>query len=365
MKTSFFHKILFYINIAVAIALIASYIAPFVSPLVFWPLAFFGLAFPVIFLINIGFVILWGFLGSKRFFLSLILLIMGYKAIPNHFQIDLEESTIPGNSMKLVSFNVRVFDLYMWTEEKSTRNAIFDFLDQEDADIVCLQEFYNSTRKNPNYEFKTLDTLKQFLRAKNYHVDYSTTLRGTDNWGLITFSAYPIVKRGKVSFPVETDNTCIYTDIVKGEDTIRVYNMHLASIRLDKKDYKSLREIRDNNYSQELKREIEIMGKLKAGFQMRALQADAIAESIKNCPYKIIICGDFNDTPSSYAYRRIRGSLKDAFVEKGSGMGKTYNGKLPSFRIDYIFHSPEINTYTFDNHKVNLSDHFPISATLK
>lgn len=253
----------------------------------------------------------------------------------------------------------------MWTEEKTTRNSIFDFLDEENADIVCLQEFYNSTRKNPDYEFNTLDTLQEFLRAKNFHVDYSTTLRGTDNWGLITFSAFPIANRGKVEFPIETDNTCIYTDIVKAGDTIRIYNMHLASIKLEKRDYKLLQEIKDNNYSEELKQELAILGKLKAGFQMRALQANAIAESIKNCPYKIIICGDFNDTPSSYAYHRIRNGLKDAFVEEGSGMGRTYNGKLPSFRIDYILHSPELTTYSFKNHKLNLSDHFPISAQIK
>lgn len=365
MKTSFLHKILLYFNLAAAISLVAAYSAPFVSPETFWPLAFFGLAFPLILAINIVFVIILGLLGNKWLFLSLILIIIGYKTIPQHFQINLKEDFIPAKSLKLVSFNVRVFDLYMWTEKKSTRNGIFDFLDQQDADVVCLQEFYNSTKSDSNYEFKTLDTLEQFLRAKNYHVDYTTTLRGTDSWGLITFSVYPIINRGKVKFVEDTDNTCIFTDIVKGEDTIRIYNMHLASIKLEKNDYKAVKIPLDNSYAVEMKRDAEIAGKLKAGFQVRAAQADAIAESVKNCPYKVILCGDFNDTPSSYAYHTISEGLKDAFVQKGSGLGRTYNGKLPSFRIDYILHSPSMTTFQFKNHKVNLSDHFPLTAVIK
>ena len=304
-------------------------------------------------------------MGSKWLFLSLLLLIMGYKTVPQHFQINLNENNVPAKSLKMVSFNVRVFDLYMWSEKKTTRNGIFDFLDKQDADVVCLQEFYNSTRQDPNYEFKTLDTLKQFLRAKNYHVDYTTTLRGTDNWGLITFSVYPIINRGKVPFPDESDNTCIFTDIVKGEDTIRIYNMHLASIKLEKNDYKTAQLESDKSYKEQMKRDKEMLGKLKAGFRVRARQADAIAESVKNSPHPVILCGDFNDTPSSYAYRTISKGLKDAFVQKGSGMGRTYNGKLPSFRIDYILHSPNMSTYKFQNHKVDLSDHFPLSASIK
>ena len=365
LKKGSLYRILFILNILAGLSLLLSYFAPFISPDDFWPLAFFGLAFPYIVLVNIIFLLLWGFLGNSRLFLSLILLIMGYKAIPNHLQVDLSDKEIPKKNMKIVSFNVRVFDLYMWSEEKTTRNKIFNFLDQEDADIVCIQEFYHSSNPKPDYSFKTLDTLKQFLKAKNYHVDYSTTLRETDNWGIITFSSYPIINRGKVNFPIENDNTCIYTDILKGEDTIRIYNAHLASIKLDKHDYKLVQNLKKNDYSPEIKQDLKLLHKLKLGFQVRSLQADAIAESIRNSPYPVIVCGDFNDTPSSYAYQTIKGDLEDSFVQKGSGMGRTYIGDFPSFRIDYILHSKEMNTYDFSVYPDILSDHYPIGAVIK
>ena len=99
------------------------------------------------------------------------------------------------NDIKVMSFNVRVFDLYMWTKEKTTRNKIFDFLKEENPDILCLQEFYHADVQHPKYEFKTLDTLVQFLSAKNYHVYYTTTARENDHWGLVTFSKFPIKQK--------------------------------------------------------------------------------------------------------------------------------------------------------------------------
>lgn len=364
-KTGIIAKVLFYLNLIAGVFLLLAYLAPYVSPEDFWPLAFFGLAFPYILLINLLFILIWGFMANSRFLFSLLLLIIGYKAIPNHFQLQIGVKKVPMESFKLLSFNVRVFDLYMWTEEKTTRNKIFEFLNEEDADVVCLQEFYHSTKLNPTYEFKTLDTLLKFLRAKDYHVDYSTTLRETDNWGIITFSSFPIINKGKLDFPIKNDNTCIFTDIVKGKDTIRIYNAHLASIQLNQHDYKVMQKMYNNDYSPELEEELVLLEKLKIGFKIRSLQAETIAKSIKSSPYPVVVCGDFNDTPSSYAYQIIRAKLKDAFVESGNGMGRTYNGEFPSFRIDYILHSPALEAFDFQVHPLKLSDHYPLSVYLK
>ena len=263
-----------------------------------------------------------------------------------------------------MSFNVRVFDLYLWSKEKETRNKIFDFLKREDPDVLCLQEFYHRDQQNPSYEFKTLDTLVKFLSAKNYHFFKTTTLRENDHWGIITFSKYPILKKSWIDFPESTDNGCIYTDLLFGGDTIRIYNGHLASIKLDKHDYKAIKKINKNKYSSNFGKERLIFNKLKHSFIRRAPQVDAVGKSIASSPYPTIFCGDLNDTPSSYAYNKVKGKLNDAFIQSGSGLGQTYIGDFPSFRIDYIFYDQHFLSADYTTHPEKLSDHHPVSAKL-
>ncbi len=335
-----------------------------VSPNEFWPLAFIGIALPYLLLINGGFLFYYILRGSGKFFIPLIVIILGYQDIPAFVQLRLNAEASTENQLKVLSFNVRVFDLYLWSKEKTTRNQIIDFLREEDPDILCLQEFYQKDLLDSIYPFKTLDTLIEVLTAKNYHVHYSTTLRETDHWGIITFSKYPIINKGLVPFAIKDDNVCIYTDLLINQDSARIYNVHLASIKLDKHDYKAMQEINKNEYSKNFDQEMMLLSKLKYGFKRRALQADSIAKSITLSPYPVIICGDFNDSPSSYAYQKIKGNLKDAFMISGSGFGRTYIGEFPSFRIDYIFYDEVFSSTRFKTHGVELSDHHPISAII-
>jgi endonuclease/exonuclease/phosphatase family metal-dependent hydrolase len=263
-----------------------------------------------------------------------------------------------------MSFNVRIFDLYLWTNEKNTRSNILAFLKKEQPDILCIQEFYHSDTIVNNYEFNTLDSLIQVLSPTGYHVEYTSSLRGTDHWGIITLSKYPIVRKGIVPFRYESDNICIYTDINKGGDTVRVFNAHLASIRLEKHDYKALKGLYDKKPSENFDKELMMIEKIRYGFEGRSFQADSIKKSILKSPYPVILCGDFNDTPSSYAYNTIKGNLKDAFVDSGNGLGRTYIGEFPSYRIDFIFHSDKINSLKYKTHPEKMSDHHPISARL-
>lgn len=364
-KFKFLHKLFFILNVLAVISLLLGYLSPYVDPRQFWPIAFFGLALPYLYVSNLFFLLIWVLLGNIRFILPLIVLILGYKSVPLYFQLRFNAPAENEKSLKVMSFNVRVFDLYMWSEKKTIRNQIFDFLDQEQPDVLCLQEFYQSDEENPKYEFKTLDTLTQFLQAKNYHVYYTRNLRKTNHWGLITFSKYPIVGRGLVPFFEKGDNACIYTDIKVGSKIYRTFNAHLASIKLSKHDYKAMQKINQNDYSQDFGDEKMLVEKLKIGFIRRSLQADSMRKHIDASPYPVIVCGDFNDTPSSYAYSTIRGNLMDAFKESGSGLGQTYIGEFPSFRIDYILYDDSFRSDNFKTHRVKLSDHHPISVLLE
>lgn len=256
-----------------------------------------------------------------------------------------------------------LFDLYNWSKNKESRNIILTSLAEENPDILCLQEFYTSEDKN---DYNNTDSVTKLLTAKNHHVEYTTTLRTNDHWGIATFTKYPIVKKGKIEFNTRSNNICIYTDVIIKKDTVRIYNMHLQSISFSKADYKFIAEVKSDSIDadEEVEKSKSILRRLKRAFVKRGTQAELINEHINRCRYKVIVCGDFNDTPASYVYNTIRGNLKDAFVESGNGFELTYAGKFPHFRIDYILHSPEFISKNYHHLSETITDHYPIVTYL-
>ena len=354
----FLSSLIFITNGLFAIALLLSYYAENVNPNTFWPIAFLGLGLPYLFIINIFFTLGWMLVGNKRLVLSLIVLILGYQSLPKIVQIN-SVKPLSEESLKVMTHNVRLFDLYLWQKDRSTRNEIFNLIREEDSDVLCLQEFYFSEDKN--YEFKTLDSLLTYPGNKYVHDEYSY-VKGPNKWGIATFSRYPIVGKGIVSFEEGDHNICIYTDIKTPKEIIRVYNFHLASIRLEKVDYKTIDDVYANSFSSYLGNEQLLINKLKSAFQRRADQVEKIKNSIQESPYKVIVCGDMNDTPTSYAYKQLSDSLTDSFLSAGRGLGQTYIGKFPSFRIDYILHDPSFTSQRYETLPHKLSDHHPITA---
>lgn len=360
-RFNFIPSIIFGINSLFAIALLLSYFAGNISPHSFWPIAFLGLSLPYLYVVNILFTLGWMLVGNKRLLLSLTVLIAGYQTLPKVIQLN-SVKKLSQSSIKVMSHNVRLFDLYLWQNDRATRNEIFRLIREENSDILCLQEFYFSEDKT--YEFKTLDSLLTYPGNKYVHDEYSY-IKGPNKWGIATFSRYPIINKGRVPFEEGDHNICIYTDIKTPSETIRVYNFHLASIKLEKVDYKTIDDVYANSFSSYLGNEQLLINKLKSAFQRRADQVAKIKESIAKSPYKVLVCGDMNDTPTSFAYHELSDSLTDAFLEAGRGIGQTYIGKFPSFRIDYILHDPSFVTERYETLPQKLSDHHPITAHIK
>ncbi|MFZ4399647.1 MAG: endonuclease/exonuclease/phosphatase family protein [Bacteroidales bacterium] len=361
-----FAKFAFFVNIIFAVSLLISYLAFYISPDKQWIIAFFGLLYPFLLIINLIFVIIWLLFLKKHFLLSLIVILIGYNHLNTTFQLSSRHLKDDGKSIKVLSYNLRLFNVYKYKklskERYNDRNKIFDFIKEEDADIMCFQEFYYDKTGN----FTTLDSIIKFQKAKFYHTAYTSEVKTNKYYnGVATFSNYPIVNKGKVKFEEKSDNLCIFSDIVKGKDTIRIYNVHLESIRLSKEDEMFYEDFGNKTEQEEIKLGArKIFSKLKNAFIKRASQARNIAEHIRQSPYPVIVCGDFNDTPDSYAYHIISQNLKDAFVESGKGIGNSYNGKFPSFRIDYILHSNDFSAFDFLVKKADLSDHYPVVAKI-
>ena len=368
----FLRRIILYANLAFAIVLIISYSSRYISPAKFWPPAFLGLAYPFILAINFLFMGFWLLRRKKEFLISFLAILFGWHTLTAYISLhpgsllkkrqfeNLDRTQRSDNQqIKLMSFNVRMFDRNDWAEDPGTFKAILQTIQEEDADIVCIQEFL-SLDSGPLMESETFQNLKN---TPNRHLEYSlkTELGGRGN---ATFSSYPIVHSGSIRFQ-NTINISIFSDIKVGDDTIRVYNNHLQSIHFNSANYRFLDSLRIRYDNQQLDEIRDISVRLRDAFVIRAEQADTIAAHIAGCPYRVIVCGDFNDTPVSYAYYRLSKGMTDAFTRTGWGTGRTYIGKFPSFRIDYIFFSQGFEALLFTHKKVRLSDHFPIITHLR
>ncbi len=295
---------------------------------------------------------------------------MGWNNLGKLYQLNsIEKISKDKKYIEILSYNVKNFDIYnynkKWKSNKTNRNKIFDFVQKQNAEIICFQEFVH----DKSGKFKTLDTLVKIQKASNYHFEYSGNSKNTNFFGKATYSAYPIINRGNIKFSNSPHNGCLFTDIKIHDDTIRIYNIHLQSIQLTEQDKdfaKNLSKIEmlDDNktFRKDSKR---VLGRLKNAYMKRAKQAEIVKEHIENCPYPFVVCGDFNDTPYSYTYRTISQGLIDSFIESGNGFGKTYRYIFPHFRIDYILHSQEFESANFTTYPVDYSDHHPVKCFIR
>lgn len=351
-------------NWAFIVFLLLACLAPFVSPAVFWPLAFFGLLHPAFAIVNFLFLVLWIIRRKRRAFYSLAVLLLAIPYFGKQFNFSFGKPTpAPPGAFTVMSYNVKLFDLYNWTHNAETRAEIFEQIRNARPDILSIQEFYTQD----SGRFQNLDSLKMLLQLPYVHSEYTVTLRKFDHWGVATFSRYPIVNQGKIVFNNRNNNICIYSDIVVNSDTIRVYNMHLQSISFGYVDMKFMKDVLGpEDAEDEMAASKNILRRMKRAYIKRANQAEAIEEHIASCPYPVIVCGDFNDTPISYAYRTISGGLDDAFYSGSAGFGKTFDNPLPGPRIDYILHSPSLHSFEFHVlRQEGLSDHYPVVCRMK
>lgn len=358
---SFLQKIIYFLNVLACIALLAAYMASYVNPVTFWPLAFFGLAYPLILAVNMCFLIFWLLSRKRQFILSLVFILVGLKFLGSIFAVNFPSSTDKGpeKGIKVMTYNVKSFDLYNWTDNIESKSKIIEMINSEAPVIMCIQEFYTEDAG----ELNNLEQIRNSLPDAELHFERTVSINGKEHWGLATFSNYPITGRGIQNFPDSWLNSCIFTDIRINGEIFRVYNVHLQSIHFGKEDYQYLKDISLDN-KDDLLSFRKILGRLKRAFIKRSQQAILVAEHIQTSPYPVIVCGDFNDSPVSFAYHTISRGLKDAFIEAGWGIGQTYAGPFPFYRIDHILYSKGIQSNKYKTIRSNYSDHYPVWASL-
>lgn len=329
-------KIIYLINGLLAFMLLLSYALTFVPPKSFALLSVLSLGVPFLILVNVLFLLYWLIKLKKQLLLPLTVLAIGYFSFGSLYKFSSNEFIAHGHKLDVMNFNVRLFNLYDWIPEKHVENTIVDFIKLKAPDVLSIQEYHphkNIDLSFFKYKFEKLSGNK----VKN---------------GQAIFSQYPIINSGSIEFP-NTSNNAIFVDIVKASDTLRIYNIHLQSMKID-----ANAELKQEDSERLLKR-------VEKTFEMQQEQTELFLKHKDQSPYKMIICGDFNNTAFSYVYKEVRGDLNDAFKEAGNGFGRTYELKFFPVRIDYIFSDPEIEITSFKTYDNKLSDHYPIMARFK
>lgn len=362
-KLTFFDKLMVFIAICVAIALICGILAGKSDPRTHIVLAFFGLAYPFFLLANVIVLTYW-ILRKKWIFSLLTILVIfgGWHTLIATFRLfgnagNDEKSA--EDLVRVMTYNVHNFKPYGDEITDEVKQKMLGVVRNQNPDVICFQEFFTK----PKGPFDTIDSLKKLLNTKYYYF-VPTMKSASEAIGLAIFSKYPIKDKGNILFEVGAGNESIYVDLEIKQQTLRVYNVHLQSISFEKEDYSYLEKVKkDMNVEKGSTKRIIRM--LRSAFKKRSAQVDLMKAHIKTCTTSYVIAGDFNDTPASYAVTKMTDSLNNAFIEKGQGLGRTYNGKFPNFQIDYIATTKDIEVTNYHIVEAKLSDHFPVRSDLR
>ncbi len=372
MANGFFRRqtkrIIIFLNMLTAVLFLLGSYSYLFSPDWFWLIGMLNLTAFYFLLALIAFIIFWLIVKPRRALISAVAILFAYKPIGNIIPFRLSHSFTKQkkeNSIRVMTWNVAQFNVLKDKKEPEVKKRMIGLINEYQPDIACFQEMVaeDSTVTKHGH----MNEFLQKLNYPDYFYSYNTKedFWGHAHFGIIIFSRYPIVNKQTISFFPHTYNSIFqYIDIVKGVDTIRVFNIHLQSLRFSRDNLKYIDEptIEEDKTLKESK---SILGKFKRGFLRRQLQADRIRAELDKSPYPVILAGDFNDLPNSYAYHTIGGNMKNAFVEKGAGLGRTFSSISPVLRIDNIFAGTGLDIRQYHRITKKLSDHFPILADLQ
>ncbi len=333
----FFNKMIYWGNIVAAVLLLVSFILPYLPPKTFPTLSLLSLVVSVLIIVNIIFAIYWAVQLRGRFFLSFTVLFISYFYFNVFYEVSSEGDVSQyKNTLSVLSYNVRLFNAYEKELDTGAPKIFSDILAEQQPDVVCVQEYY----KQNIIDFSAYPHKYIHFKSKNGKLGHAI------------FSKYPLINTGAFDFK-DTYNNTLYADVVKGNDTIRIYSLHLQSLGI----------IPRVSFLQESDNE-KLRKRVSRAFEKQQFQVESILEHKQNTDNPVLFCGDFNNTPFSYTYRKLNEGMQDAFRERGNGLGTTFKFVTFPMRIDYIFASEGLDVLTFETLEKTFSDHYAIRATV-
>lgn len=330
IKLTISEKILFFFNTIAGCLLGLMSLIPYLDPSNFPWINLLSLIYPLFLGANIFFVLMWLIRLKPHFLFSLFIIVLGHKNIVSLFPMNQKE-VLRQSDVKLLSYNVKRFNVGKWINSPTIQKEIFEFLNSQNVDIICVQEYCN-------VEKYKIELPHNYIKNKNSNQ-------------LAIYTKYNIVHTGSLDFE-NSANNAIYTDLEIEDEIVRIYNVHMESFRLN---------IQKEHYGNENNE--ALLKTFKNVFVKQSEQIKKLKKHIDNCPYRTIVAGDFNNTAFSWNYHHLIENRKDAFVEASSGFGQTFNYFIP-LRIDFILPENGMNVGKFVNYKLKLSDHYPIMARI-
>lgn len=351
------HSVMLTTNVVIVILLIICGYAYMVSPENAFISPFLCYLFPLLALVNLIFFLYWLSRFKGWMLISVFGFLVTFGIHQAWFPVNFKHKVIPDKCISILTYNIMYMD---YNKKKldipGELHPIIKYIRKTNADIVCLQEAGAPFVKNVLKDEKVKEALRDW--------PYISTGESEGKYSVICLSKFPILRARRIPY-LSKSNSSYYYDLKIGDDTVRVINNHLESNKLNPKDkdkYTSMIRYRESDKLPEV---AHIFGsKVGSATAIRSAQALAVSKVISNSPYKLIVCGDFNDVPGSYTYRTIRNGLKDCWIENGFGWGNTFHENFFLFRIDYILHSQGIESCNIKVDKVKYSDHYPLRANL-
>lgn len=331
-----------------ASALLLSCLAPYVHPTKHPLVMFFGLYFIPLFLLNILFLLIAIFRHPRALLITVVALLPTLLLAERFVKFSCGEEAPDGPSVKILTYNLGRYDAgsRKVTPEEAVP-AIRSLLAEQDADIVCLQEF----------AIRDTNELSRFLPDYPYRAWH--LFKGKRWFGNVTLSKYPIVEERALTFP-QSRNLSLVSDIDVDGRTFRIYNCHLESYSISFTTLVKRLSHRET-FTDEV---VQVHGRLREATRRRSEQVSALLESETQSPWVTFLCGDFNDSPVSYTYHQLTHYLKDSFVEAGCGMGSSYSVLWPMLRVDYILLPQEFSAWRHETLRVPWSDHYPVTTNI-
>ena len=348
-------SILFIILNIVAVALLLlSTISGVVSPSKNAYISLLSYGYFYFLLLNLFFILVWLFFRRKEFLISLVAILVRFTFLPIHIQLggtqelgDAEFADIDSTTVvRLMTFNTHGF--HGVDDSLVADSGALHFVKivrENQPDVMCLQEFFSPGK------VRVIDSLERMGYKHHHNV-------GKGTMGSVIFSKLPFDFVGETG-----SSTKFFVDVVKGSKTFRLFCVHLTSYQMVGTDAEALERLAHGTVDSATELTAK---KLVHTQRMHETEwKEVLLPKIKESPYPVILAGDFNDPPSSYLYQKAQKVLEDSFVEQGRGLGTTYHGPFPAFRIDYVLHSDTIKALTYKRIKSDISDHYPVVVDLK
>jgi endonuclease/exonuclease/phosphatase family metal-dependent hydrolase len=319
-------------------------------------------------LLQLFFFVFWLFTKPVFSLIPIAVLVLVWQPMKPVFQWRLDDGfhfPKERSTLRIMTWNVEHFAIRKYKTNPQIKEEMIQLVRNYSPDVACFQEMVASDDKPQAINY--LPTMQRQLGFRYAYFVFEKVLDfdKDHHFGMVIFSKQPFIQQEKLGHSKKGQNGLFqYVDIAALGDTFRFFNIHLQSLKFSRNN-RAYIENPSLDEKQDIYESKTILHKLKIGFEKRRHQADLVQQAMLKSPHPMVLCGDFNDLPNSYAYRTVRGNLVDAFTELGSGIGNTYSGVMPTLRIDHIFHDPLLETTQYYRHKKKMSDHYPVIVDVR